>query len=106
MILIRFSQGEERLNEFEILIEECLWHNGIFEAFTERPDLFMGINKSSIQYTLATHQSPGEYVYWRDTRLYTRLWSTVTLTPAYPKEAFPCSDRKSTRLNSSHRCIS
>jgi len=92
--LVKFCLEEEKFNEVEILIEECLWHDGIFELFTERQDRFISVTENSIQYTLATHRSPGHYVYWRDTRLYTHQWSTLCLIPAYPKETFPCSPIK------------
>lgn len=88
--LVAHCYETERLAEAEVLVDECLSHDGVFEVTgAENPPFWLA--EGSAQHLLASHGAPGKYIFWEDARTYLRRWAAVTLVPASPLEFFPVS---------------
>ena len=86
--LLRHCYKNERLAEAEVLVHECLSHEGVLDPTGPGTGL-IHFHEGTVQFTVASHNAPGNYIYWEDSRTYLRRWACVTLEPASPPEFFP-----------------
>lgn len=89
-VLLDHCYKTERFVEAEVLIRECLSHEGIFPPIGRTPKC-LELEEGSVQYTVTSHGAPGECVHWEDSRTYLKRWSHVTFEPVFPPEFFPMS---------------
>ena len=86
--LLSHCYKTDRLAEAEVLVRECLAREGVLEATGSRSGL-LRFHEGTPQFTVASHNAPGTFIYWEDSRTYLRRWTHVTLEPTSPAEFFP-----------------
>lgn len=86
--LLRHCYDHQRFAEAEVLIRECLCHDGIFQA-PNRQAGFVSLFRKTAQELIASQNVPRYCVYWEDPRTYLRRWARVTFKSASPPEFFP-----------------